>query len=133
MALANNPELLIADEPTTALDVTVQQQILELLMELQDKFKMAILFITHDFTVVRKIADRVCVMQKGKIVEQGTTKQVLSRPKHSYTKLLLKSNIRGEKKSHNKHSPVILDAEKINVTFTLKSLFLELHYLFYKL
>lgn len=123
MALANNPELLIADEPTTALDVTVQQQILELLMELQDKFKMAILFITHDFTVVRKIADRVCVMQKGKIVEQGTTKQVLSRPKHSYTKLLLKSNIRGEKKSHNKHSPVILDAEKINVTFTLKKSF----------
>ena len=80
MALANEPDLLIADEPTTALDVTVQAQILKLLKELQTRLGMAMLFITHDLGIVRKIADRVCVMQRGKIVEQGDVERVFTRP-----------------------------------------------------
>ena len=123
MALANNPEILIADEPTTALDVTVQQQILELLMELQRKFKMAILFITHDLTVVRKIADRVCVMQNGKIVEQGVADKVLKTPKHEYTKALLKSDVTGTKKPYKKTAPVLLQADNVNVEFVLSKSF----------
>ena len=123
MALANNPEVLIADEPTTALDVTVQQQILELLMELQRKFKMAILFITHDLTVVRKIADRVCVMQNGKIVEQGAADKVLKTPKHEYTKALLKSDVTGTKKPYKKTAPVLLQADNVNVEFVLSKSF----------
>ena len=86
MALANEPDLLIADEPTTALDVTVQAQILRLLKSLKDQFKMAMLFITHDLAVVRKIADQVCVMQQGKIVEQGETSKIFDEPSHIYTK-----------------------------------------------
>ena len=123
MALANNPEVLIADEPTTALDVTVQQQILELLMELQRKFNMAILFITHDLTVVRKIADRVCVMQEGKIVEQGKADKVLKTPQHTYTKSLLKSDVTGTKKPYKKNAPVLLQANNVNVEFVLSKSF----------
>ena len=123
MALANNPEILIADEPTTALDVTVQQQILELLMELQSKFNMAILFITHDLTVVHKIADRVCVMYDGKIVEQGTTHKVLKSPTHDYTKSLLESHVTGTKKPYKKNAPVMLQADNINVEFVLSKSF----------
>ena len=123
MALANNPEVLIADEPTTALDVTVQQQILELLMELQRKFNMAILFITHDLTVVKKIADRVCVMKHGEIVEQGKASQVLTKPKHEYTKALLKSDVTGTKKPYKKTAPVILQADNVNVEFILAKSF----------
>ena len=89
MALANCPKLFIADEPTTALDVTVQAQILSLLRDLQRKRDMALLFITHDLGIVRKIADDVCVMQKGKIVEAGTVSQIFSSPQHAYTKALL--------------------------------------------
>src|SRR5205809_6255866 len=84
MALANEPDLLIADEPTTALDVTVQAQILNLLKELQTRLGMAMLFITHDLGIVRKLADRVCVMKEGKIVEAGAVAEVFQNPQHSY-------------------------------------------------
>src|SRR4051794_6298030 len=89
MALANEPDLLIADEPTTALDVTVQAQILELMRDLQKRLGMTMLFITHDLGIVRKIANRVCVMKHGEIVEQGTVEQVFSAPQHPYTQQLL--------------------------------------------
>ena len=89
MALANEPDLLIADEPTTALDVTVQAQILALLAEIRARLGMSLLFITHDLGIVRRIADVVCVMNGGKIVEQGPVEQVFTAPKHPYTKALL--------------------------------------------
>ena len=89
MAMSCNPNLLIADEPTTALDVTVQAQILKLLDDLKNKLNMSMLFITHDFGVVEDIADDVIVMFKGKIVERGVVNQVLKKPKHPYTKALL--------------------------------------------
>src|SRR5262249_24570872 len=89
MALANDPDLLIADEPTTALDVTVQAQILKLLKDTQTRLGMSMLFITHDLGIVRKLADRVCVMQRGKIVEQGDVERVFTAPQHSYTRALL--------------------------------------------
>ena len=96
MALANEPELLIADEPTTALDVTVQAQILELLAKLKAKKGMSMLFITHDLGIVRKIADRVCVMTKGKIVETGPTKEIFANPQHEYTRHLLAAEPKGQ-------------------------------------
>src|SRR5256886_7290704 len=89
MALANEPDLLIADEPTTALDVTVQAQILALLSDIRARLGMSLLFITHDLGIVRRIADRVCVMNKGKIVEQGPVEQVFTSPQHPYTPHLL--------------------------------------------
>ena len=89
MALANEPDLLIADEPTTALDVTVQAQILSLLKELQTRLGMAMLFITHDLGIVRKLADTVCVMKEGKIVETGPVERVFTAPEHPYTRALL--------------------------------------------
>ena len=91
MALACKPALLIADEPTTALDVTIQQQILDLLLDLQKEFNMSVLFITHDLNLVRRYAQRVCVMQQGEIVEQGETVDIFSKPNHEYTKHLLQS------------------------------------------
>lgn len=91
MALACNPKLLIADEPTTALDVTVQAQILDLLDELQREFNMAVLLITHDLNIVRRFADRICVMQKGRLVEEAGVKELFSAPQHDYTKHLLDS------------------------------------------
>jgi microcin C transport system ATP-binding protein len=93
MALANNPELLIADEPTTALDVTVQAEILELLERLQKELSMALLLITHDLSIVEKFADRVCVMKKGEIVEQNATPELFARPQHDYTKMLLDTRL----------------------------------------
>ena len=87
MALANEPDLLIADEPTTALDVTIQAQILKLLKTLQKRYGMALLFITHDLGIVRKMADRVCVMSKGEIVEQGPVAQVFDEPQVKHRKL----------------------------------------------
>jgi microcin C transport system ATP-binding protein len=95
MALANEPDLLIADEPTTALDVTIQAQILELLASLKQRFGMALLLITHDLGIVRKMADRVCVMSQGEIVEQGPVAEVFDRPQHPYTQRLLASEPKG--------------------------------------
>ena len=98
MALANEPDLLIADEPTTALDVTIQAQILKLLKELQQKLGMAMLFITHDLGIVRRMADQVCVMTDGEIVEQGETETIFDNPQHAYTKHLLAAEPKGRKK-----------------------------------
>src|ERR1700727_79898 len=95
IALANEPDLLIADEPTTALDVTIQAQILTLLKDLQQRFGMALLLITHDLTIVRKMADRVIVMTEGKIVERGRTGGIFNAPQHPYTKKLLAAEPKG--------------------------------------
>ncbi len=114
MALANNPELLIADEPTTALDVTIQAQILELLREIQRERGMSMLFITHDLGIVRKFADRVCVMKDGEIVERGITKEIFDNPRHSYTQMLLSAESTGTP------DPVPADAETIAETENLR-------------
>ena len=89
MAIANNPEILIADEPTTALDVTIQAQIIELLIKLQKQLKMSIIFISHDLHLIRKIASRVIVMKNGKIIEQGPTENIFNHPQRDYTKTLI--------------------------------------------
>ncbi len=120
MALANDPDLLIADEPTTALDVTVQAQILKLLKELQRKTGMAILFITHDLGIVRKFANRVCVMKSGEIVEQGNVADIFSAPQHDYTKKLLKAEPKGQPPVADLSAPVVLDAKDIKVWFPVK-------------
>ncbi len=120
MALANEPDLLIADEPTTALDVTLQAQILELLKNLQRKFGMALLFITHDLGVVEKIADRVCVMEKGSIVESGETKKVFSNPAQVYTRKLLNAEPKGSKSAVDITAPVLLESKEIKVWFPIK-------------
>ena len=96
MSLANEPDLLIADEPTTALDVTIQAQILKLLKELQQRFGMAILFITHDLGIVLKMAQRVYVMHEGAMVEQGQIDDVFERPQHAYTRHLIESEPKGQ-------------------------------------
>jgi len=114
MALANGPELLIADEPTTALDVTIQAQILVLLAELKRAENMSLLFITHDLAVVRKIADRVYVMQKGRIVEEGLTEELFGNPQHPYTQMLLGAEQTGEP------DPVPVDAEEVVRTDKLR-------------
>src|ERR1700736_4790024 len=108
MALANEPDLLIADEPTTALDVTVQAQILTLLAELQARLGMAMLFITHDLGIVHKIADRVCVMKEGRIVERGAVAQVFERPEHPYTRELLAAEPKRDPAPPNPSAPVML-------------------------
>lgn len=120
MALANEPDLLIADEPTTALDVTIQAQILKLLKELQKKFGMAILFITHDLGIVRRMAERVCVMQEGRIVEQGATGAVFDAPKDAYTKRLLAAQPSGQKAPVQDNAPVVLDGDDVRVWFPIK-------------
>ncbi len=123
MALANEPDILIADEPTTALDVTVQAEILSLLKELQEKFGMAILFITHDLGIVHHFSDTVCVMKNGEIVEKGTTKEVFNSPKHPYTKMLLDSEPKGLKEPVGEDAKVLLKAENMNVKFPIKKSF----------
>ena len=120
MALANEPDLLIADEPTTALDVTVQAQILKLLGELQKKHHMAILLITHDLGIVRKVANRVCVMSKGEIVETGTTKQVFEKPKHAYTKHLMAAEPKGNPPKLDTKAPVVMEGDDAKVWFPVK-------------
>ncbi|MBB3612844.1 ABC transporter ATP-binding protein [Rhizobium sp. BK602] len=121
MALANRPELLIADEPTTALDVTVQAQILELLRELKGVHGMSMLFITHDLGIVRKFADRVCVMTKGKIVETGTVEEVFTNPQHDYTRHLLAAEPRGEPPVSDAGKPVVMEGKDIKVWFPIKA------------
>ncbi|MBY5652962.1 ABC transporter ATP-binding protein [Rhizobium leguminosarum] len=121
MALANRPELLIADEPTTALDVTVQAQILELLRQLKAVHGMSLLFITHDLGIVRKFADRVCVMTKGKIVETGSVEEVFANPKHDYTRHLLASEPRGEPPLADRSKPLVMEGSDIRVWFPIKS------------
>ncbi|WP_072640029.1 ABC transporter ATP-binding protein [Rhizobium leguminosarum] len=121
MALANRPELLIADEPTTALDVTVQAQILELLRQLKAVHGMSLLFITHDLGIVRKFADRVCVMTKGKIVETGSVDEVFANPKHDYTRHLLASEPRGEPPLADPSKPLVMEGSDIRVWFPIKA------------
>ncbi len=125
MALANRPELLIADEPTTALDVTVQAQILELLRELKGAHGMSMLFITHDLGIVRKFADRVCVMTKGRIVETGTVEEVFTRPQHEYTRHLLAAEPRGEPPASDTGKPVVMEGSDIRVWFPIKAGFMR--------
>ncbi|MGD1868501.1 MAG: ABC transporter ATP-binding protein [Neomegalonema sp.] len=120
MALANGPELLIADEPTTALDVTIQAQIFSLLKELQRERGMAMLFITHDLNIVRKIADRVCVMKGGEIVEQGETAQLFANPTHPYTQLLLAAEPKGTVEPIATDAEEIVSADALKVWFPIK-------------
>ncbi|CCV16307.1 ABC transporter ATP-binding protein [Mesorhizobium sp. STM 4661] len=120
MALANEPELLIADEPTTALDVTVQAQILELLAGLKSRKNMSMLFITHDLGIVRKIADRVCVMTKGKIVETGPTKDIFANPQHAYTRHLLAAEPKGKPPAANDAAKPVMTGKDIKVWFPIK-------------
>jgi microcin C transport system ATP-binding protein len=120
MALANEPDLLIADEPTTALDVTVQAQILKLLKELQQRLGMAMLFITHDLGIVRKLADTVCVMKDGKIVERGPVERVFAEPQHAYTRALLASAPKADPAPVNAAGRVVLETTDLKVWFPIK-------------
>jgi microcin C transport system ATP-binding protein len=120
MALANEPDLLIADEPTTALDVTVQAQILALLADIRKRLGMSLLFITHDLGIVRRIADRVCVMNGGKIVEQGPVEEVFTAPKHPYTKALLAAEPKPDPAPPRPDSPIVMSANDLKVWFPIK-------------
>jgi microcin C transport system ATP-binding protein len=120
MALANDPDILIADEPTTAVDVTIQAQLLRLLGELQAKLGMAILFITHDLGIVRKMAKRVCVMQQGRIVEAGSVASVFDAPKHEYTRHLLAAEPKGKPNVALVDSKTLIEARDLKVWFPIK-------------
>ena len=119
MSIANNPDLLIADEPTTALDVTVQVQILDLIKDLQEKMQMSILFISHDLAIVKKIADYVCIMKNGNIVEQNSKENIFTNPQHEYTKILIASKSNKKNIFFNKENP-ILEVNKLKVWFPVK-------------
>jgi|SRR5579883_287587 len=121
MALANEPDLLIADEPTTALDVTIQAQILKLLKDLQARFGMALLLITHDLGIVRKMADHVSVMTKGEVVEAGAVGEIFDHPQHPYTRHLLAAEPKGRPLPVDPPPPVLLDAETLKVWFPIRS------------
>jgi microcin C transport system ATP-binding protein len=120
MALANEPDLLIADEPTTALDVTVQAQILALLADIRQRLGMSLLFITHDLGIVRRIADTVCVMNNGKIVEQGPVEQVFTAPQHPYTKALLAAEPKPDPAPPRPEAPVVMSTDDLKVWFPIK-------------
>ncbi len=125
MALANEPDLLIADEPTTALDVTIQAQILKLLKDLRARLDMALLLITHDLSIVRQVADRVCVMNAGQIVEQGRVCDVFNRPRHPYTRRLLAAEPSGRPDPAPAGAPEIMAARNTRVWFPIKRGFLR--------
>ncbi|RST86829.1 ABC transporter ATP-binding protein [Aquibium carbonis] len=125
MALANEPKLLIADEPTTALDVTVQAQILELLDGLKARNGMSMLFITHDLGIVRRIADRVCVMSKGRIVEAGPTERIFADPQHEYTRHLLAAEPKGQPPKSDPSARAVMTGEDMKVWFPIKKGFLR--------
>ena len=120
MALANEPDLLIADEPTTALDVTVQAQILKLLKDIQKRLGMSMLFITHDLGIVRKLADRVCVMNAGKIVERGPVERVFTAPEHPYTRALLAAEPKPDPAPPRPTAPVVVSTTDLKVWFPIK-------------
>ena len=120
MALANDPDLLIADEPTTALDVTIQAQILALLKDLQQQRNMSMLLITHDLGIVRKVADKVCVMTEGRIVEQGETQQIFDQPQHSYTQHLLAAEPGGKPIAAAADTPIVMRTDGLKVWFPIK-------------
>tara|TARA_B100002003_G_scaffold163627_1_gene151876 strand:- start:369 stop:1994 length:1626 start_codon:yes stop_codon:yes gene_type:complete len=124
MSIANNPDLLLADEPTTALDVTVQSQILDLIKSLQQKMNMSILFISHDLAVVKKIADYVCIMKDGEIVEKNTKKNIFSKPQHPYTKILISSQAK-KKSTATDQNDLILKANRLKVWYPIKKGFLR--------
>ena len=120
MALANNPDLLIADEPTTALDVTVQAQILKLLRELQAENGMALLLITHDLGIVRHMANTVCVMQKGKVVEAGNAKAIFANPQHDYTRMLLSAEPKGRPPKSDTSASVVMETKDLKIWFPIR-------------
>ncbi len=121
MALANRPDLLIADEPTTALDVTVQAQILDLLEELKRAFNMALLLITHDLGVVRRMADRICVMKDGRVVETAPATALFTAPSHAYTRMLINAEPRPLPQRTTNAGPVVLAARDVKVWFPIRS------------
>src|SRR5690349_2957707 len=121
MALANEPDILIADEPTTALDVTIQAQILELMRDLKDRLGMALLLITHDLTIVRHMAERVCVMTQGEIVEQGRTADIFSQPQHPYTRRLLAAEPKGRVPPADPAAPVLIEGDDVKVWFPIRT------------
>ncbi|MGR3713344.1 MAG: ABC transporter ATP-binding protein [Shimia sp.] len=125
MALANKPDVLIADEPTTALDVTIQAQILELLAELKSSEGMGLLFITHDLGIVRRIADKVCVMKDGEIVEAGTVAEIFDNPQHEYTRTLLSARATGAPEPVDEAAPVMTQTDDLRVWFPIQQGFLR--------
>jgi oligopeptide transport system ATP-binding protein len=124
MAIANDPDLLIADEPTTALDVTIQAEILSLMTDLRNRIGMSMIFITHDLNIVRRIADRVYVMRLGEVVEEGDTRAIFSNPKHPYTRALLAAEPSGHKDPVARTVPKVLDGTDMRVTFKIGGGFL---------
>ncbi len=125
MALANRPDLFIADEPTTALDVTVQAQILELLRDLQAKYGMAVLFITHDLNLVRRLAKRVAVMRLGRIVEAGETASVFSAPQHPYTRMLIEAAPKGAPPPIDEKAKTVVATDDLKIWFPIRKGFLR--------
>ena len=125
MALANDPKMLVADEPTTALDVTIQAQILDLLAKLKDETGMGMLFITHDLNIVRRIADRVCVMKDGHIVETGPTAEIFDNPQHPYTQMLLAAHATGAPLPAAETAPVVVETEHLKIWFPIQRGFLK--------
>src|SRR5438874_10973749 len=120
MAIANEPDMLIADEPTTALDVTIQAQILDLMRELKDRLGMALLLITHDLAIVRHMAERVCVMTQGEIVESGPTREIFARPQHSYTRRLLAAEPKGRVAPADPAASVLVEGDQVKVWFPIR-------------
>lgn len=122
MAMANNPEILVADEPTTALDVTIQKQIIDLLLKLRQKHQMALIFISHDLRLIRKVADQVLVMKNGKVVEQGNVEEIFDHPKQTYTRELINS-VYSLKNNKNISDDIIMTARGLEVRYVLKKNF----------